>query len=41
MGKRVPKIHQREMEQANSSICSYIFFIAFGNVLDRDNFVQS
>lgn len=41
MGKRARKIHQRGMEQVNLSICSYLFFTAFGNVLDRDNFVRS
>lgn len=41
MGKRACKIHQRGMEQVSSSICSYLFFIALGNVLDRDNFVRS
>lgn len=40
-GKRACKIHQRGMEQVSSSICSYLFFIALGNMLDRDNFVRS
>lgn len=40
-GKRACKIHQRGMEQVNPSICSYLFFITLGNVLDRDNFVGS
>lgn len=42
MGKRARKIHQREMETRKSAhLFMPYFFIAFGNVLHRDNFVQS